>query len=71
VVRPAFFVLPHREAAWKILKERMDTLAEAASNLAAEPGLGALAEIAGNLRTFSAELQGHIQERALNPTTAH
>ena len=28
IVRPAFFVLPHRDAAWKILRERFETLAD-------------------------------------------
>ena len=64
VVRPAFFVLPHREAAWKILKERLDSLADAAADLARDPHLAALSEIAKTLRTFSDDLSRHIEERA-------
>jgi hypothetical protein len=64
VVRPAFFVLPHREAAWKILKERIDTIAAAAGDLASDPELGALSEIAVTLGSYSAELSGHIEEHA-------
>src|SRR5207249_10112568 len=46
IVRPAFFVLPHREAAWKILRERLATLAGLAADLANEPGLGPLKGLA-------------------------
>src|SRR5216684_1194372 len=34
IVRPAFFVLPHRDAAWKILHERFETLADVSLKLA-------------------------------------
>jgi hypothetical protein len=73
VVRPAFFVLPHREAAWKILRERLDFLAEAATTMAGEPRLGALSETAANLRSFSSDLGKHIEERtvAADATTPH
>jgi hypothetical protein len=64
VVRPAFFVLPHREAAWKILKQRLDSLADAAADLARDPQLVALSEIATTLRAFSDDLSRHIEERA-------
>jgi len=64
VVRPAFFVLPHREAAWKILRERFDALAEAAADLARDPQLAQLSEIAANLHTFSADVGAQIQQRA-------
>jgi hypothetical protein len=63
VIRPAFFVLPHREAAWRILKERLDTVADAATDLADDPKLGPLSEIAANLRSYSADLSAHIEER--------
>jgi len=59
VVRPAFFILPHREAAWKILKERLDTLADAAVELAADPQLGALTEIAATLRGMVSDIATH------------
>ncbi|HEY8736185.1 MAG TPA: ferritin-like domain-containing protein [Candidatus Dormibacteraeota bacterium] len=64
VVRPAFFVLPHREAAWKILTERLDSMADAAAGLASDPHLAALSEIATTLSSFSDDLRRHIQERA-------
>jgi hypothetical protein len=64
VVRPAFFVLPHREAAWKILKERLDVLGDACADLARDPQLGALTELTGNLRSMAADIKQHIEERA-------
>jgi hypothetical protein len=67
VVRPAFFILPHRQAAWKILKERLDTLGAAAADLAADPQLGALTEIAATLRGMAGDIGKHIEERAMAP----
>jgi hypothetical protein len=64
IVRPAFFVLPHREAAWKILRERLTTLGGVAADLANEPGLGALKDLAGNLDGFARDLGGHLDARA-------
>src|SRR5207244_3072279 len=64
IVRPAFFVLPHREAAWKILRERLTTLGDVAADLANEPGLGALKDLAGNLDGFARDLGGHLDARA-------
>ena len=64
IVRPAFFVLPHREAAWKILRERLTTLGGVAADLANEPGLGALRGLAGNLDGFARDLGGHLDARA-------
>ena len=45
IVRPAYFVLPHRDAAWRILKERLDVLTETCSALAREPALPGLSGI--------------------------
>jgi ferritin-like protein len=67
VVRPAFFILPHRQAAWKILKERLEALGDAAADLAADPQLAALTEIAGTLRGMAVDLARHIDERAVAP----
>jgi hypothetical protein len=64
IVRPAFFVLPHREAAWKILRERLDGLGGVAEQLALEPGLAALTDIAKNLHGFAGDLGAHLQARA-------
>src|SRR5437870_4692921 len=64
IVRPAFFVLPHREAAWKILRERFATLSGVAAELADAPGLGALTALSGNLDGFARDLGGHLDARA-------
>ena len=64
IVRPAFFVLPHREAAWKILRERLETLAEVSAKLAEEPGLVGMKQIATNLQGFASDLGRHLEVRA-------
>ncbi len=64
IVRPAFFVLPHREAAWKILRERFIQLGTVADELSREGGLAALSDIARTLNGFAGDLDGHIQARA-------
>jgi hypothetical protein len=64
VVRPAYFVLPHREAAWKIINERLDGLAATCAALAQEPGLAALDDLAATLHTMAGDLGQHLDERA-------
>jgi hypothetical protein len=64
IVRPAFFVLPHREAAWKILRERLETLADVSLKLAEEPGLGGMKPIATNFQGFATDLARHLEARA-------
>jgi hypothetical protein len=64
IVRPAYFVLPHREAAWKIISERLGILTDTCAAFAQEPGLEALGELAGNLRTMTEEVRAHLDERA-------
>ncbi|HEV2013173.1 MAG TPA: ferritin-like domain-containing protein [Candidatus Dormibacteraeota bacterium] len=64
IVRPAFFVLPHRDAAWRIVRERLETLAEVSVKLAEEPGLVGMKEIASNLRGFASDMGRHLEARA-------
>jgi len=64
MVRPAFFVLPHREAAWKILRERFTDLGSVADQLSREVGLAALGDIARTLHGFAGDLDKHLQARA-------
>jgi Ferritin-like len=64
IVRPAYFVLPHREPAWKIINERLDVLAEACAALAQEPGLSTLSELAANLASMAGDARKHLDERA-------
>jgi len=61
-------VLPHREAAWKILRERLATLGDVANQLAGEPGLEALAGMATNLHSFAGDFRRHLEARAAAPT---
>src|SRR5215831_10671010 len=53
IARPATFVLPHQDAAWKIIKERLDALQQACASLGQQAGLGALAPLAGKLHSMS------------------
>ena len=64
VARPAYFVLPHRESAWKIISERLSVLTGTCTALAQEPGLGTLGELAGDLRSMTGDLRKHLDERA-------
>jgi hypothetical protein len=64
IVRPAFFVLPHRDAAWKILHERLETLADVAAGLANDVSHDVMTKIEGNLRGFAADLDHHLKARA-------
>jgi hypothetical protein len=57
ITQPSFYVLPHRQAAWRILAERLEELAERAEQLSGSVGLGPLAELAGKLRGMAQDLQ--------------
>jgi hypothetical protein len=63
IARPAIFMLPHREAAWKIIKERLDVLEETCASLGEEPGLGALAQLAERLHSMSQDVGQRLAER--------
>src|SRR6266550_3345716 len=67
VARPAYFVLPHRDPAWKIINERLDVLTETCATLAQEPGLAALGELSGDLRAMAGDVRKHLDERASAP----
>jgi hypothetical protein len=64
IVRPAFFVLPHRESAWKILHERLETLAGVAAELANAVAPDVMTKVESNLRGMAGDLQQHITARA-------
>jgi hypothetical protein len=71
IVRPAFFVLPHRDAAWKILRERFDTLGDVSLKLAEEPGLTGMTQIATDFQGFASDLARHLDARsAAAPTVS-
>jgi len=59
IARPAIFMLPHQDAAWKIIKERIDALQQACASLGQQAGLGALAALAGELESMSQDIGTH------------
>jgi hypothetical protein len=64
IPRPGIFLLPHRDAAWKIIKERLDTLEQTCASLGKEAGLGALAQLAQNLHSIGQDLSELLTQRA-------
>jgi hypothetical protein len=64
IARPAYFVLPHREPAWKIISERLGVLTDTCAALAQEPGLSGLGDISAKLRSMAADVRGHMDQRA-------
>jgi hypothetical protein len=59
IVRPAMYLLPHKDAAWKIIEERLDVLERACVSLGQEAGLGALAPLAGKLQSMRQDISAH------------
>jgi hypothetical protein len=65
IARPAFYVLPHRRAAWRVLAERLRLLADAARELGVHhTSLRAVGDMAGALQRFADDLDAHIEARA-------
>jgi len=64
VARPAIFLLPHQDAAWKIIKERLDALQQACASLGQQAGLGALAPLADTLQSMSQDISTHGADAA-------
>ena len=57
IVPPSLYMLPHRRAAWRILAERLQELADRAEQLSGSVGLGPLAELADKLRGMAQDIQ--------------
>jgi hypothetical protein len=57
IVQPSFYVLPHREAAWRILAERLQQLADRADRLSATAGLARLAELGTDLHSLTRDIE--------------
>jgi len=64
MVHPSQFQLPWREAAWKVMVQRLDVMADACARLGGEPGLERLAALEAPVRGLAARLQNHLDERA-------
>src|SRR6266571_556271 len=54
MVDPSQFVLPYREAAWKVMVQRLDEMADACARLGLEAGLGQVARLEPNVRAIAA-----------------
>jgi hypothetical protein len=68
VARPAIFILPHRDAAWKIISERLDALERTCDDLSKGAGLEALAQLTEQLRAIGRDVAQRLAERAaVNP----
>ena len=52
IVQPSFYVLPHRQAAWRILAERLEELADRTERLSQTTGLEPLAALQSNCRAW-------------------
>ena len=50
-------MLPHRQAAWRILAERLEQLADRADRLSGTAGLAQLAELAGDLHGMARDIE--------------
>jgi hypothetical protein len=69
IARPAVFLLPHQDAAWKIIKERLDALEQTCVSLGKQENLGALAPLAGKLHSMSQDIGTYIPQGS-HPTAA-
>jgi hypothetical protein len=63
MVDPSQFVLPYREAAWKVMVRRLGEIADACAELGIESGLDRIAELEANVRAIAAGLQAHLDRR--------
>ncbi len=63
IVQPSFYVLPHSQAAWLILTERLQDLARRAERLSATAGLAQLTELATDLDGMDRDLQSPARGR--------
>jgi hypothetical protein len=63
MVDPSQFVLPYREAAWKIMVRRLGEIADVCARLGLEPGLGRIATLEPNVRAIAAGLRAHLDRR--------
>jgi hypothetical protein len=62
IARPAIFLLPHQDAAWKIIKERLDVLQQACASLSKQAGLSALAPLTEKLQSMSQDIAAHASK---------
>jgi Ferritin-like len=63
MVHPSQFLLPHRDAAWKVMVQRLEEMADASARLGLEAGLGQVAELEPDVRAIAARLRAHLDGR--------
>jgi Ferritin-like len=63
MVHPSQFLLPYRQAAWTVMVQRLDAMADACARLGREPGLGQITDLEPAVRGIAARLQDHLDER--------
>src|SRR5258707_810101 len=71
IARPAIFLLPHQDAAWKIINERLDALAQACASLSQQAGLSALAPLTEKLQSMSQDIAAHASKTASRRQRQH
>ena len=64
ISHPSSYLLPHQDAAWKIIKERLDALEQACASLGQQAGLGALTPLASKLQSMSQDIGTHGSKTA-------
>jgi hypothetical protein len=70
IAHPAIFLLPHREATWKIVKERLDGLEQSCASLGRQEGLGVLAKHARKPHSIGQDVGDQLgQHTALSAST--
>jgi Ferritin-like len=63
MAHPSQFLLPYRQAAWKVIVQRLGEMADACARLGLEPGLGRVAELEPQLRAIAAGMRAHLDQR--------
>jgi hypothetical protein len=71
MARPSIFVLPHQDAAWKIINERLDALEQACAALSQRAGLGALAPLTEKLQAMSQDIAAQASRTASRRQRQH
>src|SRR6266566_4802050 len=71
IARPAIFLLPHQDAAWKIITERLDALQQACAALSQQAGLSALAPLTEKLQSMSQDIAAHASKTASRRRRQH
>jgi hypothetical protein len=69
MVHPSQFLLPYRQAAWKVMVQRLDAMADTCVRLGREPDLAQVADLERSVRGIAARLQAHLDEQTTSGTS--